>query len=137
MRPLLPALAMMMMATGIVAQPALAQDHLGEGGEAFRQACAACHGATGHGNGELAAFLTVRPSDLTTLARDNGGAFPARDVYRIIDGRDLVDAHGARAMPVWGAQFSTDAAYGPYAGEAAVQARILEIVYYLQGLQHD
>lgn len=37
---------------------------------------ATCHGTGGTGNGELRRFLTVAPSDLTTLARRNGGAFP-------------------------------------------------------------
>lgn len=115
---------------------ALAQD-LSAGERAFRESCAACHGISSRGNGELAPFLTILPSDLTTLARDNGGAYPALQIYRVIDGREVVNAHGARAMPIWGARFSTDAIYGPYTGETAIQARILELVYYLETLQRD
>lgn len=120
----------------VAAPPARAQD-LEVGQQTFRQACASCHGVAGYGNGELAPFLTLAPTDLTTLARDNGGAYPALDVYRVIDGRELVNAHGARAMPVWGALFSTESTYGPYTGETAVQARVLELVYFIESLQRD
>jgi len=121
---------------GITGSDAAAQD-FSAGERSFREACAACHGISGRGNGELAPYLTIAPTDLTTLAKDNGGAYPALEIYRIVDGREVVNAHGARAMPVWGARFSTEATYGPYTGETAVQARILELVYYLESLQRD
>ena len=48
--------------------------------------------------------LTKTPSDLTTLAKRNGGVVPVQYVWEVIDGRSstLVATHGAREMPVWG-----------------------------------
>jgi hypothetical protein len=50
-----------------------------------------------------------------------------------------VKGHGTREMPVWGARYEADIArqYGPYGSEAMVQARILELVRYLQSIQKE
>ena len=37
--------------------------------------CASCHGITGKGDGVLKPWLTKSPSDITTLAKKNGGVF--------------------------------------------------------------
>ncbi|WP_425074913.1 hypothetical protein [Sagittula sp. S175] len=50
------------------------------GGSRYAMWCADCHGATGDGNGRVAGMMTERPSDLTALARGNGGRFPAAQV---------------------------------------------------------
>lgn len=50
------------------------------GGRTFAHWCADCHGARGQGDGPLATQTDERPSDLTALARGNGGSFPARHV---------------------------------------------------------
>ena len=47
----------------------------------------------------------VKPADLTQLAKHNDGQFPFWTVYRVIDGREEVKAHGSRAMPIWGLWF--------------------------------
>lgn len=68
--------------------------------------CASCHGAGGRGDGPLAAALKRPPSDLTTLAKRNGGRFDEAAVMAVIDGRRDVAEHGPRDMPVWGAVFA-------------------------------
>jgi hypothetical protein len=89
--------------------------------------------------GPLAAFLTVMPADLTALSRRNNGRFPSDRVSETIDGRMQVKGHGTREMPVWGTRYEADIArqYGPYGSEAMVQARILELVRYLQSIQKE
>lgn len=119
------------------------------GSDEYRMSCLSCHGVGGRGDGPLAKFLTVKPTDLTTLAKNNGGqfpnlkagAYPFLRVYQIIDGRADVAAHGDRAMPVWGSRYLMDQpavpATGPYAGayEKVVRGQILELVYYIQSIQ--
>ena len=68
----------------------------------FQSACASCHGTDGKGNGPIASLLKTTPSDLTQLAKKNGGVFPVSAVYEVIDGRQEIKAHGPRDMPVWG-----------------------------------
>jgi len=46
--------------------------------------------------------LKKPPADLTQIARKEGGKFPKIRVMRVIDGSDVMAAHGSRAMPVWG-----------------------------------
>ena len=57
-----------------------------EGRAAYDANCAMCHGASGTGDGPLAGDLSVKPVNLTTLTRDNGGAFPVNRVLSYIDG---------------------------------------------------
>lgn len=119
------------------------------GSDEYRISCLSCHGVGGRGDGPLAKFLTVQPTDLTTLARNNGGqypnlkagTFPFLRVYQVIDGRADVAVHGDRAMPVWGNRYLMDQPMaeqvGPYAGvyEKVVRGRILELVYFIQSIQ--
>jgi mono/diheme cytochrome c family protein len=119
------------------------------GSDEYRISCLSCHGVGGRGDGPLAKFLTVKPTDLTTLARNNGGqypdlkagTFPFLRVYQVIDGRADVAVHGERAMPVWGNRYLMDQPMaeqvGPYAGiyEKVVRGRILELVYFIQSIQ--
>jgi len=117
------------------------------GSNEYRISCLSCHGVGGKGDGPIAKFLTVKPTDLTQLANNNGGQYPKLKageypflrVYQIIDGRTEVGAHGERAMPVWGARYLADQPSGhtSYGGayEAVVRGRILELVYYIQSIQ--
>ncbi|PSL22042.1 hypothetical protein CLV88_101467 [Shimia abyssi] len=50
------------------------------------------------GDGPFAENLFGPPSDLTVLARNNGGAFPAQYVTDVVDGHARSDAFSA-AMP--------------------------------------
>ncbi|MGA6935856.1 MAG: cytochrome c, partial [Pseudolabrys sp.] len=68
----------------------------------FLSSCGACHGSDAKGKGPIADQLKVTPADLTQLAKKNGGVFPSNAVYEKIDGRQEVQAHGRRDMPVWG-----------------------------------
>jgi mono/diheme cytochrome c family protein len=72
----------------------------------YERFCGACHGALGKGDGQLAAGLRARPTNLTRLAAKNGGVFPFEKVARAIDGRDTVRMHGPSDMPVWGEVFA-------------------------------
>jgi len=62
----------------------------------YLQYCASCHGGTGKGDGPTAAALTRKPSDLTLLAKNNGGLFPDAKVMAIIEGTEPITAHGTR-----------------------------------------
>lgn len=117
---------------------ALAQDDVIGRGE-YMASCAPCHGADADGRGPMADFLTVKPTDLRTIAKRNDGDFPMLRMFEMIDGREGVAAHGGRTMPVWGGRYraADDERYGPYAGELATRARILELVYYLASIQQE
>lgn len=106
----------------------------------YDASCAVCHGLKGKGDGSYKELLQgVTMPDLTTLAKRNGGVFPAVRVYEIIDGRTALKAHGPRDMPIWGRHFVYRAApaHDEYAwdSEAAVRARILMLIDYLYRLQ--
>ena len=108
------------------------------GSNEYRVSCASCHGIGGKGDGNMAQFLTPKPSNLTMLAKNTGdGVYPFLKVFQVVDGRSEVSGHGDRAMPVWGDRYSLEAAkkYGSFGGETATRARVLELVYYLQSIQ--
>ena len=109
------------------------QASAGEDGRVlFASYCASCHGRNGHGDGPVADNLRVRPMDLTQLARQNGGMFPAERARRVIDGREArVRAHGSIEMPVWGDAFIKREGLS----EPAARARIAAIVRYLDSIQ--
>ena len=69
------------------AAPPLANPSL-SGREIFQFYCAPCHGASGKGDGPVAASLKVPPPDLTTIAVRTGGYFPADDLRRFVAGQD-------------------------------------------------
>lgn len=102
--------------------------------------CASCHGVGGKGDGPMKASLLKAPSDLTTLSKRNGGAFPNQLVWEIIDGRTSksIAAHGTREMPVWGQRFRVEAL--SQAGSMAqpewyVRNRIVALLDYLSRIQ--
>ena len=97
----------------------------------FHDYCSPCHGRSGKGDGPVAAALTPRPSDLTTIARRNKGVFPRARVRDFItNGSPDIPAHGTRVMPVWGPTFrSLDSS------DRSVSIRIANIVEYLTTLQ--
>jgi len=103
----------------------------------YRNSCAVCHGEDGRGDGNLVNFLNVKPTDLTKLTDNNHGEYPFLKVFQVVDGRSMVSGHGTRDMPVWGKRYVEEMGetYGPYGGEAAVRARILDLVYYIQSIQ--
>ena len=125
---------------------AVAEDEI-IGSDEYRTSCLSCHGVGGRGDGPLAKFLTVKPTDLTAVSRNNGGQYPNLKagqypflrMYQVIDGRADVAAHGDRAMPVWGDRYLAQhpRVVSSYGGdyEKMVRGRILELVYYIQSIQ--
>ena len=110
--------------------PPLTIDSLA-GRDSFDRYCASCHGTSGRGDGPTAAALKSRPTDLTQLARRNGGAYPEERVRRIISGYgDPLAAHGTTEMPVWGPIFR---ALDP--SDTRVAQRIEGLVRYVDVLQ--
>jgi len=106
------------------------------GGELeYQNHCAICHGVDGKGRGIMSKFLTIQPADLTQVSKKNAGRFPFWQVYRVIDGRDEINGHGMREMPIWGARFQTDARDSDPDSRAQVAGRILSLVFYLQQIQ--
>lgn len=104
----------------------------------YKNNCAVCHGPTGKGDGDAVNVLPgLRPADLTQLSRKNHGHFPAREVYREIDGRDDFPAHhlGERRMPTWGIDLQMGVGEPNPASEARLRQRISDMVHYLETLQ--
>lgn len=106
----------------------------------YMSSCASCHGAGGQGDGPLRKWLVQPPSDLTTLARRNGGALPTQLVWEMIDGRtsSQIGAHGSREMTVWGDAYRQRALSDPRTAgqpEWYVRGRIVALIDYLQRIQ--
>ncbi|HYU47110.1 MAG TPA: hypothetical protein VEK84_13155, partial [Terriglobales bacterium] len=57
------------------------------GHDMFMSYCASCHGKDAKGNGPAASALKVAPMDLTALARQNGGKYPALKVTSVLSGQ--------------------------------------------------
>jgi mono/diheme cytochrome c family protein len=101
-----------------------------DGADLYRAYCASCHGKNGKGDGPVAPALKATMPDLTVIAKNNGGNFPAARVRRIIIGEGMIASHGSREMPVWGPifhQVEEDVDRGP--------VRLENLVKYLESLQ--
>jgi mono/diheme cytochrome c family protein len=101
-----------------------------KGPDLYRAHCAACHGSDGKGDGPLASALKAKPADLTALAKNSGGRFPAERVGKFIAGEEISASHGSREMPVWGPifhQVEDDRDFG--------KVRIQNLVKYLESIQ--
>jgi mono/diheme cytochrome c family protein len=100
------------------------------GKEMFHAYCASCHGLDGKGNGPAAAALKKQPADLTLLAKQSGGNFPAMEVMGSIkDGSQT--GHGSKGMSVWGPILSTVSDDSP----AVVAQPVGNLVGYSQSQQ--
>jgi mono/diheme cytochrome c family protein len=125
----------------LLTAPAWAQTPAEMGRLEYESNCATCHGITAQGDGPMRAFLVRPPSDLTTLARRNGGVFPRSAIADLIDGRGVPGpgVHGTRDMPVWGRVYREQAEQAtrglPMPPEWSVRGRIIALVDYLQSLQ--
>lgn len=104
------------------------------GKPSFEHYCAVCHGREAKGDGPAMNLLTIKPADLTQMSKRNNGTFPFWKTYRVVDGREEIKGHGNRDMPIWGAEFRSEAA-GSTTAQTQVRGRILELVYYLQSIQ--
>lgn len=103
----------------------------------YELACMPCHGVDGRGDGPLAKKLKTPPSDLTQLAKSNGGMLPNPRIKKFIDGRADVAAHGAREMPVWGDRYRLTGLPNETRRDAEqrTRARIDALVRYVKRLQ--
>jgi mono/diheme cytochrome c family protein len=126
--PTLIALLVSIAAVALARRPAPAATT--SGAEMYRTYCAVCHGKGGRGDGPLASHLVTRPSDLTTLGHRNGGSFPFEAVYRVIDGRNPIKAHGA--MPAWGEAFDDS---GRGADRTKTRERLTQLTQYVASIQ--
>lgn len=97
----------------------------------YQRYCGSCHGPAGRGDGTLAKDLNVPPTDLSALAKKNGGKFPFHEVVQVIDGRKVARGHGQPDMPVWGEIFpKTKGTESP-----DVQTAVARITHYLWSIQ--
>jgi mono/diheme cytochrome c family protein len=111
--------------------PEAKRTQITSGEKTFLTYCASCHGIDGTGNGPVAKALKPPPTNLTLIAKNNGGRFPAGFVGAVLKfGRNL-SAHGSQDMPVWGALFKTiDPVHDP-----SGQKHINDVVAYIESLQ--
>jgi hypothetical protein len=133
-----PAALAALLTTALLAAPsgAAAQDYSSHtGAQLFAQFCASCHGAGGRGDGPVAPTLKIEVPDLTRLIRRAGDPFPVESVRRIVDGRQVLAAHGARRMPVWGYEFATATASEPDSGAATASMLVDRLVAHLATIQ--
>lgn len=110
------------------------------GAEDFAMLCSPCHGASGSGDGELAAELTQKPADLTGLAARNGGVFPTGPVMAQIWGyaEGTKGDVAGRVMPDFGALLASDTVLFD-AGDGIstpTPSRLVELALYLKTLQN-
>ncbi len=118
-----------------------AQLKLGE--NEYMSNCAACHGADAKGSGPVAAVLSIKPSDLTKISKKFNGQFPNEHIYKVIDGREMINPHGDTDMPVWGHRYMAMAykKAGEVPHELDAQAlafgRITSLVGYLESIQTE
>ena len=101
------------------------------GQEMYTNYCAVCHGKDGKGGGPAADALKTPPTDLTTLAKKNGGKYPALHVTSVIRGEGNLPAHGSKDMPVWGPLFW----HLSQGHEGEVQQRVSNLDHYIESLQ--
>src|SRR3974377_1423753 len=95
--------------------------------------CAVCHGATGQGNGPAASAFTKAPTDLTMLARNNNGKYPAQHVHTVLKFGTPVPAHGNIQMPVWNTLFRSLNSTDDNA-DSLTRLRINNLVEYIQSI---
>ena len=103
-------------------------DPIVTGEQTFTAKCASCHGEDAKGESA---------PDLTLISERNNGQFPVSRVYAIIDGREVLQEHGTRAMPTWGDLFLSDTIWEgcSQVDEQIVRGRILELILYLDSIQ--
>lgn len=101
------------------------------GKDMFKAYCASCHGLDAKGDGPVASALKAPIPDLTQLAKQNGGKFPADRFASILEGAATTPSHGSADMPVWGPVFLSVS----HRQSAQVQQRIHNLSDYVESLQ--
>ena len=104
------------------------------GKQMYLDYCAPCHGISGTGNGPAAPALKVQPANLTLLAKNNSGNYPAGHVTSVLKFGTPTPVHGSKDMPVWGRLFaSLSASSGTKRAES--ELRIQKLSDYIETLQ--
>lgn len=120
-----------------------------QGQQLYTKYCASCHGPAGKGDGPQASSTTPKASDLTQIAKRNGGKFPFYETMLVIEGRSptaqdedtslpgIPQAHGSAKMPVWGEVFSREELSQGSSLDLQLQTtgKIMMITEYLQSIQ--
>ena len=101
------------------------------GKDMYESYCAVCHGKDAKGSGPAASALKTPPIDLTALAKNNGGRYPAPHVAAVIHGQAITPSHGSQEMPIWGPLFSSIS----QGHQDQVQQRTANLVSYIETLQ--
>lgn len=86
--------------------------------------CSSCHGKDGKGYGPAASALSAHPTNLTGLARANGGKYPATEVATVLKS----GVHGSQDMPVWGPVFGAMNKGNPTAEETKRIHTLVEFI---------
>ena len=103
--------------------------------ELFDRLCASCHGMDGRGDGPVASQLTIRPTNLTTLAQRHAGVFPREYVVNVLSDQRRVRAHGTNEMPVWGQRLAPAESPAAAAGQLEQARLITALTDYVESLQ--
>jgi mono/diheme cytochrome c family protein len=101
------------------------------GKEMFNTYCAVCHGKDAKGSGPAASAMKTPPADLTALAKNSGGKYPASHVAAVLRGQATTASHGSQEMPIWGPLFSSIS----QGHEGQVQQRITNLTTYIETMQ--
>jgi mono/diheme cytochrome c family protein len=107
------------------------------GKQDYETYCAECHGSDGKGNGPSLQTIPMNPppSDLTQLAKKNGGKFPFDEVVDIIDGRKNIPSHERLQMPFLGTTLQKPGQEFTPESDAVVKQRIEAMARYVESLQ--
>jgi mono/diheme cytochrome c family protein len=127
------AFLMLIMLLALTARTAAAQS----GKQDYEKYCTDCHGSGGRGNGPALQAIPMNPppSDLTQLAKKNGGKFPFDEVVDIIDGRKNIPSHERLQMPFLGTTLQKPGQEFTPESDAAVKKRIDAMARYVETFQ--
>ena len=104
------------------------------GKQMYNNYCAPCHGIAGKGDGPAARSFKTPPTNLSLLAKNNSGQYPAEHFVNVLQFATSIPAHGSKDMPVWGELFhSLSASHGTERAESAL--RIHKLSDYVETLQ--
>lgn len=112
----------------------MAEDTNALGKQLYGKYCSACHGPGGKGDGVVSQLMTVKPTDLTLLAKKGNGKLDLHDLVRVIDGRETVRAHGDSDMPVWGEVFTAEEGDAPDR-HAVARGKVILIADFIESIQ--
>jgi mono/diheme cytochrome c family protein len=127
------AFLVVVMMLALTARTAAAQS----GKQDYEAYCAECHGYGGKGNGPSVQLIPMNPppSDLTQLAKKNGGKFPFDEVVDTIDGRKNIPSHERFQMPFLGTTLQKRGQEFTPESDADVKRTIESVARYVETLQ--